>query len=115
MSLGFLMGWLWCEIIINLLYVGLVLLGQKAATRKHGNQAQAVADKLPPRSLLLLARLPSHGGINLPFSSLLIRARRSSAEWKGKADAEVNHRTEREGTVRKKSLLGLISIYQLFL
>lgn len=51
------MRWLWCKIIIQNLYISLVLLGEKAATRKHHIQDWAISDKLPSWSLLILARL----------------------------------------------------------
>lgn len=45
---------------------------------------------------------------------VLIKTRRKLGEWKKKADAEVNRRTELEETVIKKSFFGLISIREIF-
>lgn len=53
-ALAFLMRWLWHKIRINSLHTGLVLLGEKAATRKH--HIQVISDKFPPCSLSILAR-----------------------------------------------------------
>lgn len=65
------MRWLWHKIRINSLHAGLVLLGEKAATRKH--HIQVIPDKFPPCSFhISQAAFPC---INLPFSCLLIKAR----------------------------------------